>query len=187
MMCICDKVYDSWRLWAKANCPEHGVTLAGLQPIENQKKPISIPAVPENVNLQGLQIFEEGPMADESIGGNQFVVKDSGERKKFASGMVRDTAEGKIDYTRWLTGPMFDRYAAHLSKAATKYPDIAPGVPNWSLAQGEEELEHAKRSLLRHAIQLLRGERDEDHAAAAMFNINLIEFVREKMQQKENR
>jgi hypothetical protein len=34
-----------------------------------------------------------------------FEVKDSGARQEFESGMVRDTTEGKTDYTRILDGP----------------------------------------------------------------------------------
>lgn len=109
-----------------------------------------------------------------------FEVKDSGERQHFAGGMVRDTAEGKIDFTRALDGPMFERWAAHLTRAESKYPDIAPGVPNWTLAAGAEEYQRFRKSALRHFVQWLRGDTDEDHAAAVFFNINGAEYVRAK-------
>lgn len=112
---------------------------------------------------------------------DDFKIKDSGARTEFEGGMVRDASEGKLDYTSLLYGPMLDRYIAHLTKGRKKYPDPEPGVPNWTLAAGREELEHAKRSLLRHVFQLLRGERDEDHAAAVWFNVNLLEYIRDKM------
>jgi hypothetical protein len=67
------------------------------------------------------------------------LLKDSGERHQFASGMVRDTATNKTDYMTVIDGPMFDRWAEHLSKAKAKYPDVKPGVANWTLAAGEEE------------------------------------------------
>lgn len=112
-----------------------------------------------------------------------FVVKDSGERQQFASGMVRDVTTGKIDYRRVLEGPMFDRWAAHLDKGAAKYPDVAPGVANWTLAEGAAELERFKASALRHLVQWLRGDVDEDHAAAVFFNINGAEYVRARITQ----
>jgi hypothetical protein len=111
-----------------------------------------------------------------------FVVKDSGERKEFASGMVRDTATGKVDYSRALDGPMFDRWAAHLTRAEAKYPDVALGVPNWTLAAGNEELTRFRKSALRHFLQWFRGETDEDHASAVFFNINGAEYVRKKLE-----
>lgn len=112
---------------------------------------------------------------------DNFTIKDSGKREEFNSGMVRDTAVGKADYTTILDGPMFDRWVEHLSKAKVKYPDVAPGVANWTLAEGEEELVRFKKSAFRHFRQWLRGDRDEDHAAAVFFNINGAEYVREKI------
>lgn len=110
-----------------------------------------------------------------------FVVKDSGERQAFDSGMVRDTSTGKAEYARVLDGPMLDRWAAHLAKGAVKYPDVAPGVANWTLANGAAELERFKASAFRHFVQWMRGEVDEDHAAAVLFNINGAEYVKARM------
>lgn len=111
----------------------------------------------------------------------EFVVKDSGERKNFASGMVRDTATGKPDAELIYNGPMADRWAAHLTKGATKYPDVKPGVPNWTLAAGVDEMVRFRKSAVRHFRQWLRGDVDEDHAAAVFFNINGYEYVKAKM------
>lgn len=102
----------------------------------------------------------------------EFVVKDSGAREQFESGMVRDTEDGKIDYTLILDGPMLDRWADHLTKGARKY---APR--NWMRATGHEEYQRFLRSALRHFLQWIRGERDEDHAAGVFFNINGAEYV----------
>lgn len=112
---------------------------------------------------------------------NDFIVKDSGKRQQFASGMVRDTSEGKTDFTVILDGPMLTRWAEHLTKAKAKYPDIRPGVSNWTLAAGEEELIRFKKSAMRHFLQWIYGDRDEDHAAALYFNVNGYEFVKEKL------
>lgn len=105
---------------------------------------------------------------------SDFTIKDSGARESFDSGMVRDTEDGKVDYSLVLDGPMFKRWAAHLTKGAQKY---APR--NWMKATGEAEYERFKRSFLRHAVAYLEGARDEDHAAAMIFNINGMEYVRD--------
>lgn len=101
-----------------------------------------------------------------------FVVKDSGAREGFESGMVRDTEDGKADFTLIRRGPMFRRWAEHLTKGAVKY-----GRHNWTNANSAEEFERFQRSAARHFEAWLAGERDEDHAAAVMFNLNAAEYV----------
>ena len=106
---------------------------------------------------------------------SRFDIKDSGRRQAFSSGMVRDVADGKIDYTLVFDGPMFERWAEHLDKGAKKYDKR-----NWMLAAGDEERERFRESALRHFLQWFRGETDEDHAAAVFFNINGAEYVKDK-------
>lgn len=108
----------------------------------------------------------------------EFIIKDSGERAQFASGMVRDVTTGKVEAHRTLDGPMFDRWAEHLTKGAVKYPDVKPGTPNWTLADGDAERERFRQSAFRHFMQWYRGQTDEDHAAAVFFNINGAEYVK---------
>lgn len=138
--------------------------------IAEPKQPIDIPQVPEDAVL----VDEHG-----AYGG--YVVKDSGERQQFSSGMVRDTQTGKADISRVYDGPMLYRWADHITKGAVKYPDIAPGVPNWTLAAGQEELIRFKKSAARHFYQFMKGDTDEDHVAAVFFNLNGHEYVRERM------
>ncbi len=104
------------------------------------------------------------------------VIKDSGKRLNYTSGMVRDTAEDKIDYLLLRDGPMFKRWAKHLTEGAKKY-----SKRNWMLASGEPELERFRESALRHFEQWLGGEVDEDHAAAVFFNINGAEYVKSRL------
>jgi len=104
----------------------------------------------------------------------EFTIKDSGQREHFTSGMVRDTAGDKVDYTLVLDGPMFERWAQHLTIGAVKY-----AKRNWMLATGGAEYERFKESAVRHFIQWYRGDPDEDHAAAVLFNINGAEYVRD--------
>ncbi len=115
---------------------------------------------------------------------SEFVVKDSGERQSFSSGMVRDVSTGKVDWSRILDGPMAKRWAEHLTKGETKYPDVTPGVPNWTLANGEEEYVRFRKSALRHFMQWFMGDTDEDHAAAVYFNINGAEYVKAKREKE---
>lgn len=105
-----------------------------------------------------------------------FSVKDSGVRSTYQSGMVRDTDAGKIWYDLVFDGPMLVRWADHLSKGAKKYEKR-----NWMKADGEEEQERFRSSAIRHFVQWVNGENDEDHAAATFFNINAYEYVTWKL------
>jgi Domain of unknown function (DUF5664) len=107
---------------------------------------------------------------------SKFTVKDSGKREEYASGFRRDTQEGKPDYTL-LPLEFLTRWAAHMTKGAEKY-----GRENWRLANDEAALQRFKASAFRHLMQWLDGDRDEDHAAAACFNLAAAEFVLERLE-----
>lgn len=109
-----------------------------------------------------------------------FTVKDSGQRQQFKSGMVRDTTEAKIDYSLCFDGPMLQRWAAHLTKGARKYSSR-----NWMLAEGESERQRARESAVRHFFLWYNGNVDEDHASACFFNINLVEYLNESKEFRE--
>lgn len=105
-----------------------------------------------------------------------FITKDSGKRVDFDSGMRRDTDEGKPRYD--LIEPvMLKRQAMLLARGAKKY-----GENNWKRANSIEELDRFKASAFRHFMQWLEGETDEDHAAAAQFNISAAEYVKRKIE-----
>lgn len=105
-----------------------------------------------------------------------YETKDSGERREFDSGMVRDTTEGKTMWHLVADGPMLRRWAELLTRGAVKY-----AVRNWMKANSEEELERARESAFRHFIQWYMGEDDEDHGAAVFFNINEVEYVKGRL------
>lgn len=107
---------------------------------------------------------------------SDFTVKDSGERQQFASGMQRDVTTDKTRYDLAFDGPMFKRYAEHLTKGAAKYEPR-----NWMKANGQEELERFRESAIRHFVQWLNGDDDEDHAAAVLFNLNGYEYVKKRL------
>jgi len=110
-----------------------------------------------------------------------YVVRDSGERKVFASGMQRDTDEGKIKWSLVADGPMLRRWAEHLTKGAVKYDD-----KNWMKADGPEELERFKESAFRHFMAWYYGDKDgEDHAAGIYYNVNGAEYVNGGQEEEE--
>jgi len=93
---------------------------------------------------------------------DNFELKDSGKRQEFTTGAVRDTAEGKGRYD--LISPIATkRLAIVLEKGAKKYSSR-----NWEKGMNLARLiDSAKR----HLDQFLEGNRDEDHAGQAMFNV----------------
>ena len=110
-----------------------------------------------------------------------FTIKDSGVRYTFDSGSLRDTTDDKINWANVANGPMLERWAVHLTNGAKKYPDTAPGVPNWTLINTEAERIRYRESAFRHFMQWYRGDSDEDHAAAVFFNINGVEYVKGRL------
>jgi hypothetical protein len=104
-----------------------------------------------------------------------YTIKDSGKRVNYTSGMRRDVDDDKPKYNLiWLPG--LTRLAEHYTKGAKKY-----GENNWQLANSEEEWERFKASAWRHFIQWQRGDEDEDHMSAVIFNLFAAENVRMKL------
>lgn len=114
----------------------------------------------------------------------RYVVKDSGKRQEFDSGMTRDIEEGKLDWWRLFDGVMPRRLVEHLTKGAVKYPDVEPGVANWTQANSPEEVQRFRSSAARHFAQWMAGETDEDHAAGIIFNVNGAETTEEKLMEE---
>lgn len=91
-----------------------------------------------------------------------YEIKDSGKRQKFPTGSVRDTSEGKGRFD--LLSPIaLDRLAQHTEKGIQKY-----GERNWELGQ---PVARFLDSAVRHIYDYIEGKRDEDHLAAAMWNM----------------
>ena len=105
----------------------------------------------------------------------KYETKDSGERVEFASGMVRDTTDGKPRYDLIPHEPL-KRLAELYARGAEKYGDN-----NWQLANSEEELQRFKASAARHFHQWLNGEQDEDHGIATAWNIFAYEHISERL------
>ena len=89
-------------------------------------------------------------------------LKDSGEREEFDTGSVRDRRAGKGRYD--LLSPIaIRRWAVHTENGCDKY-----GERNWEKGQ---PIKLFLDSAARHIYSYLAGMRDEDHLAAAMWNI----------------
>ena len=89
-------------------------------------------------------------------------IKDSGHRRTFDTGAQRDRGAGKGMPA--LISPIFiDRLARLLEAGAAKY-----SARNWEKGM---PLSEYLQSALRHLFQYLEGRRDEDHMAAAAFNV----------------
>lgn len=113
---------------------------------------------------------------------DDFVTKDSGVREEFDSGMVRDTQEGKPRFDLMFpkgipyADQLITRFAALMERGMAKY-----GERNWEKANSQVELDRAKASAMRHLMQWYLGEKDEDHAAAVLFNLMAAETIALKM------
>ncbi len=113
-----------------------------------------------------------------------YVTKDSGVRQDYASGMRRDTQEGKAHVTLLIPlGVPYNeqfliRCAMLMSRGMEKY-----GWRNWELADSDVELERFKGAALRHLMQWITGETDEDHAAAVVFNLLAAETTKYRIQE----
>ena len=100
-----------------------------------------------------------------------YTIKDSGKRKKFKSGAVRDLEEGKILWSL-LPFEALRRVAILYTKGAKKY---SPN--NWKKGIPTERF---FSSALRHLMQYKLGENEEDHLSSVIFNILGIIYNEEK-------
>ena len=89
-------------------------------------------------------------------------IKDSGERREFTTGAVRDIQEGKgrMDLLPWAA---IMEVSKHCEAGAIKYGEhnVDKGIPTHSLVD----------SALRHTAKYLEGWDDEPHLLAAAWNL----------------
>ena len=100
-------------------------------------------------------------------------VNDSGARERFDSGAVRDTRCGKGRYDL-LPPRAVRRVARHFETGAEKYGDR-----NWEKGQ---PVSRYLDSALRHAFEVVAGRNDEDHLAAAAWNLLCAIETRERVE-----
>lgn len=99
-------------------------------------------------------------------------VKATKERRKYDSGMSRNSDEGKpklglmipkdIPYEHLWTTQL-----GHLLRLGAEIH----GPRNWEKANSKKEMEDFQESALRHLTQAIAGEEDENHLAAVLFNV----------------
>ncbi len=104
------------------------------------------------------------------------MIKDSGTRREFETGAVRDIQEGK-GRCDLLPPNAILRLAKHFEAGCLKYGDRnwEKGIPMHSFID----------SAIRHTLRYLAGESDEDHLCAAAWNLMCAmetEIVRPQMQ-----
>ena len=91
-----------------------------------------------------------------------YELKDAGGRDEFSSGAVRESEGDRLRYD--LISPVaLKRLALNMTKGAQKYGDH-----NWNKGMPSSRMLSAA---MRHLEQARAGEKDEDHWAAAVFNI----------------
>lgn len=95
----------------------------------------------------------------------KFITKDSGKRTKFDSGFTRDTGENKPRYDL-IPHELLTRLADLYARGAEKYDEN-----NWRKANSEVEYKRFIASAWRHFIAWLRGDTDEDHMSAVVWNL----------------
>jgi len=109
-----------------------------------------------------------GELAQETrdaLGDGEFIIEDSGHRREFDGGAVRDRAEGKAQF--YLIPPhALERVAQVFTKGAKKYDP-------WNWHKGMPYTEFLN-SAERHMIAYKKGEVTEDHLGAACFNLLAI-------------
>lgn len=104
--------------------------------------------------------------------GAQRVLVDSGDRRRFDTGAVRDVATGKGRFDL-LCGYALQALAQQLEIGCQKYGDRnwEKGIPQSSFID----------SGARHLFKHLRGDNDEDHLLAAFWNLHAAVSQRERM------
>lgn len=89
---------------------------------------------------------------------------------KWATGAIRDSQEGKEDYTETISWSAFKRYAQYMTGKKAKYGsgNFKKGIP----------IESYEQSLLRHVQKYMENkyengtiEKEDDHLSAMVFNI----------------
>lgn len=104
------------------------------------------------------------------IKNGKFVLKDSGNRRKYKTGAQKDKQVGKGRYD--LISPIsIRRLASIMEVGALKYSSR-----NWE--QGLPLCDHID-SAKRHLDQLIEGQTDEDHAGQAFWHIHCLIHTKE--------
>lgn len=105
------------------------------------------------------------PATETAKNGNGFATAFSGVKDEFATGATRDKGEGKGRYDL-ISVHMLRRLAGVYERGARNHGDR-----NWEKGVPFSRL---YSSALRHTVQALAGETDEDHLGQAIWNLAAI-------------
>jgi hypothetical protein len=106
------------------------------------------------------------------------------EVRKFESGAIRDSVEGKESYIETISWTAFKRYAKYMTAKRDKYGkgNFKKGIP----------IESYEDSLVRHVQKYFENKHEEgqievneDHLAAIVFNVFGIMHEEERVKKKE--
>ncbi len=113
-----------------------------------------------------------GIMHTDFVKNGEFLVKDSGERKKFETGAVRDTSTGKGRFDLIPAYPLH-RLAKLYEAGAIKYADRnwEKGIPTGRFMD----------SAFRHLMNYQDGDRSEDHLTAVVWNMFGLIWTQEQV------
>ncbi|MFA5991954.1 MAG: dATP/dGTP diphosphohydrolase domain-containing protein [Candidatus Doudnabacteria bacterium] len=103
-------------------------------------------------------------------------IKDSGQRQDFETGAKRDIETGKGRYDL-IPFELLRQQAIHCEKGAMKY-----GLRNWEKGI---PLSRFLSSSMRHLSQAIDGQEDEDHIAAASWNLACYTATKERIKNGE--
>lgn len=108
------------------------------------------------------EVFEKALKEDGMVGNHASTIKDSGERTTFSTGAERDMHKGKGDMAS-IPWEAILRLSKHYENGAAKYKrwNFRKGIPVSSFID----------SACRHLAKYQCGCDDEDHLAAAAFNV----------------
>lgn len=101
---------------------------------------------------------------------HQVTIKDSGKTQEFETGAHRDAQEGKGRFDL-IPLDALTRVAKHYEKGSKIY-----GENNWKKGM---PLSRYLDSAMRHIVKLLGGLDDEDHAAAAIWNLMCFMYTQQ--------
>mgnify|MGYP000727862885 FL=1 len=103
-----------------------------------------------------------------------YLLKDSGARREFKTGAVRDIQEGKGRFDL-IPPTALKRLAQVFEKGAIKYGDgnYLKGIPLSAFVDSAE----------RHLNQVKQGAVDEDHAAQCAWNMFALMWTEEQIEQ----
>ena len=108
--------------------------------------------------------------------------------REFDSGATRDTDEGKLKYTGFLSPLVQRRYAEYMHKHRFQADGVMRPPDNWKKLFGVDHLDVCMDSLYRHVMAMwlvhegYDGEDIEESICAVMFNLNayLFKILREQ-------